>query len=192
MQDVTGSACVRVQKYGGSRTEMDLTQEKTWAAFQIRRQMWLARRSQVANVHMLHISVQPVIVWSAECRFWAKKEVNVLRTFQLCMTRRVLQLWPREAEAWNAYLVRSTQELIAFGTRQAFHIGKQQQRPHRVAMGRTRSENESRGSSMDSRTARMARGRPPLDPGGEQEGAAWAEATAMAASDGGTRRCKNS
>lgn len=59
----------------------------------MRRQMWLARgSSHEAKFRMLHLSVWPVVSWSAGCRLGTKMELDMLRTRQLCMTRRVLQL----------------------------------------------------------------------------------------------------
>lgn len=65
---------------------------------------------QKAKIRMLHLPVRPVISWSAACRFWTKTELGMLRTLQLCMTRRILQIWPRSAESWRTYWRRSTQE----------------------------------------------------------------------------------
>lgn len=63
---------------------------------------WLARGGHKAKVRMLHPSVWPVIARSAGCRFRTKTELNMLRTLQLGMTSRVLELWQLKAEAGRA------------------------------------------------------------------------------------------
>lgn len=60
MQELTGSACMRVlgaqvQIDEGWRTEMEAIRAKAWAAFHMRRRMWLAKGSHMAKVRMMHL-----------------------------------------------------------------------------------------------------------------------------------------
>lgn len=112
MTQAKSGDCVRIlgatvqigQGYAG---EWEATRQKCWHAFHLRRRSWKLKGSAAEKMRMLHLSVWRVLDWCAGGRFWDRQEFSNVYSMMLQMSRRALNLWPKQNEEIPAYFRRT-------------------------------------------------------------------------------------
>lgn len=132
MRELAGSTCMRVlgaqaQVDEGWRSETEFTQEKAWAAFHTRCQMWSARDSHDAKVRILHLSVAGHLV---ECGMPLLDQHRIGNAADIATIHDApnpATLATRGKKTWASNLRRSTSECEGLGTRLVYPVGRWQQ-----------------------------------------------------------------
>lgn len=126
--DAPGKACVRecsalrFKWMAGGNTRWN--SNKAWPPFTC---AVVRGKQQAGTPRQRACSISPFwpwLAWSAGCQYWAWTELGMLRTMRLSMSRRVLQLLPREAETWRAFWRHRIVACEASQQEPVFHTGR--------------------------------------------------------------------
>lgn len=87
--------------------EWNTIRKKCWKAFHARTKFWRVKMQACHKIRMLQMAVFPVLNWCSASRYWNRAELASVRTMQLRMGRRALNLWPQPHEEFHQFLRRS-------------------------------------------------------------------------------------